>query len=580
MRRRKLGLKPSQNIMTMEEIMEGIERPKEWNIINSINYILRVSEDSELKPELWQICREPLDYLNKQLGLTDIQIVFLSILLEEGEAMSWKAIGQYLNCTRLSLMAYTEEIERLVKKGWIMKHAARGFGGRSQGFKAVYGVMTELRHNRCFQPPKLDNMSLQDFMDTLESHLEKSWNNPDLQFEDDLEWLLDFVEKNPGLEICKALEEIENSYEKVIFLLCLADYAQYDDPDVGVKFNDIDNVMPMEPETGRIRHKLRNGEGPLFRNRLIEHKCEDGIANQNCYCLTLQVRKEMLRGYVPSRSKCRGKKTTDSMLYSYTQIKEKPMFYNSSEETSISRLNDLLKEENYEGVVRRLEERGMRKGFTVILYGGPGTGKTESVLQLARRTGRDIMLVEIAGLRDKWVGQSEKNIKSVFYRYKELCKNCEKAPILFFNEADAIFGSRMEKAQHAVDKMNNSIQNIILQEMEDFEGILIATTNLTGSLDSAFERRFLFKIEFHQPSKDVKAKIWKSMLGDEALAEEDLERIAERYDFSGGQIENIVRKQTIDYILSGEELGYDRLCRYCDEERLNASSHKTVGFNC
>ena len=253
------------------------------------------------------------------------------------------------------------------------------------------------------------------------------------------------------------------------------------------------------------------------------------------------------------------------------------MFYNSTEDSSIIQLSSLLCEEKYKDVVKRLEEKRMRRGFSAIFYGGPGTGKTESVLQIARQTGRDIMRVEIAGLRDKWVGQSEKNIKSVFYRYKELCKNCEKAPILFFNEADAIFGTRMEKAEQSVDKMNNSIQNIILQEMEEFEGILIATTNLTGSLDPAFERRFLYKIEFHQPSKEVKEKIWKSMLGD-ILSDSEFSKLADKYDFSGGQIENIVRRQTIDYILSGDEADYERLCKYCDEEKLNKATHKTVGF--
>lgn len=562
----------------MEETSDMIEKPGEWNIMNALNHVLRISENSELKPELWKICREPLNYLNTTLGLTDMQIVFLAILLEEGETMSWKDVAEYLNCTRLSLMTYTEEIDDLVKKGWLTRNITRGIGGRCNGYKTVKGVITSLRHNKCFEPPKLDNLSLQEFMDILEAHLQESWSDHDLQFEDDVEWLLGFVEKNPQLEICKALNDIENKYDKTMFLLCLADYAQYDDdPEVGVQFSDIDNTMPSDHETGHIRRTLRNGTNILFRHNLIEYKCEDGMADQDCYCLTVRVRERMLHGYVPSRSKCKGKKTTDSMLHSFTQIKEKELYYNPSEDSSVSQLCSLLSEENYNDVIARLEEKGMRKGFVAIFYGAPGTGKTESVLQLARQTGRDIMRVEIAGLRDKWVGQSEKNIKSVFYRYKELCKNCERAPILFFNEADAIFGTRMEKAEHSVDKMNNSIQNIILQEMEEFEGIMIATTNLTGSLDPAFERRFLFKVEFHQPSKEVKEKIWKSMLGN-ALSDTDLSQLAERYDFSGGQIENIVRKQTIDFILNGRATAFETLRKYCDEEKLNKSSHKTVGF--
>ena len=97
--------------------------------------------------------------------------------------------------------------------------------------------------------------------------------------------------------------------------------------------------------------------------------------------------------------------------------------------------------------------------------------------------------------------------------------------------------------------MENSTQNIILQEMDNLDGILIATTNLTCNLDSAFDRRFLFKVQFKNPETDVKAKIWRTML--KRISESDALTLAKRYDFSGGQIENIARKQSIDYVLYG-----------------------------
>ena len=104
------------------------------------------------------------------------------------------------------------------------------------------------------------------------------------------------------------------------------------------------------------------------------------------------------------------------------------------------------------------------------------------------------MRVDVDKIKSCWVGESEKNIKKLFDSYRAKCNNAELAPILLFNEADAVLGIRMEGAQTAVNKMENSIQNIILQEMETLEGIMIATTNLTSNLDKAFERRFLYKI--------------------------------------------------------------------------------------
>ena len=112
--------------------------------------------------------------------------------------------------------------------------------------------------------------------------------------------------------------------------------------------------------------------------------------------------------------------------------------------------------------------------------------------------------------------------------------------------------------------MENSIQNIILQEMEDLEGILIATTNLTANLDKAFERRFLYKIKFEKPSQEAKKQIWKAMMPE--LSEADARYLASKFEFSGAQIENIVRKKTIQSILYGSEPSREELLGYCCEE--------------
>lgn len=242
---------------------------------------------------------------------------------------------------------------------------------------------------------------------------------------------------------------------------------------------------------------------------------------------------------------------------------------NGFEDRSWFRIADKVKEEIFADI------GGLRSGFSCLFYGGPGTGKTETVYQIARQTGRDLLMADVSRLKDKWVGESEKNIKALFRKYQRLVSECDIAPILLFNEADAIFGIRMNGAETAVDKMENSIQNIILQEMEDLKGILIATTNLTGNLDKAFERRFLYKIEFSLPSPSVKGKIWRSMMPE--LSEADASRLAAAYDFSGGQIENILRKKTIECILNDSAPSYETLRRFCDEENI-ASRRMRIGF--
>lgn len=246
------------------------------------------------------------------------------------------------------------------------------------------------------------------------------------------------------------------------------------------------------------------------------------------------------------------------------EIPKKTLYYNPAEKKQIQLMTSMLSPKKYDTVCRRLAANGMRKGLAFLLYGGPGTGKTETVLQLARQTGRNILQVDIAGLRTKWAGQSLKNIKKVFDTYRTLSKWEETTPILFFNEADGIFSKRSADVSQYCNKEENAMQNIILQEMEDFDGILIATTNLATNMDKAFERRFLFKIELKKPELEVRAKIWRSML--KKLSMSDALYLATRYDFSGGQIENVARKRIIDYAVTGHYASLQEIEDYCQSE--------------
>ena len=332
---------------------------------------------------------------------------------------------------------------------------------------------------------------------------------------------------------------------------------------------------------------LYEGEGPLFRRQvralksgdsflikkgLFQLMDDDGRARSDALTLTSYVCEELLQdmGIVNPIKK-------DNFLTSHSEIVAKELFYNQKEERSLSQLRSMLAPEQFDNICKRLDEKGMRKGFACLFYGAPGTGKTETVLQLARQTGRDIMQVNISEINSKWVGESEKNIKALFDRYRRLVKDRERAPILFFNEADALINKRNANAERAVDKMENAMQNIILQEMESLEGIMIATTNLTSNMDSAFERRFIYKIEFEKPSLEAKQSIWRSMLP--SLSEADAKMLAMKYDFSGGQIENIARKQTVEEILTGEELNINRIVEFCNAEHLgNSTVRSRIGF--
>ncbi|MGN0228263.1 MAG: ATP-binding protein [Muribaculaceae bacterium] len=263
----------------------------------------------------------------------------------------------------------------------------------------------------------------------------------------------------------------------------------------------------------------------------------------------------------------------------YTKIRAVNMFYSASNEKEINNLTAMLTEDRYKSVLERLEKADMRRGITIVLNGLPGTGKTETVLQLGRLTGRDIYHVDISAIRGMYVGDNERNIKALFDEYAEALKQSDIHPILLFNEADSLLGARcQDQNMRSADRGENSMQNIILEQLESFEGILIATTNMVTNFDKAFERRFLFKVNIDKPSPDIRAKIWEGMIV--GLDSDTALRLAEKYDFSGGQIENIARKVIISQVLSGNnEINQSELCGMCDNELLQKiNDRKPIGF--
>lgn len=317
---------------------------------------------------------------------------------------------------------------------------------------------------------------------------------------------------------------------------------------------------------------LSNGSHPLIKLGLLQVANCDGTCVKDTYELTPMVIKEML-----SEVEVTYKQIKPKGVIRHSSIVKKEMFYNPKEQQQIDQLANLLQREHLSQVREKLRERGFRSGFTCLFYGAPGTGKTETVLQLARMTKRNIIEVNVDEIKSKWVGESEKNIRDIFVNYRKAVKSSKTVPILFFNEADAIFGKRLEDINRSVDKMENSMQNIILEEMETLDGILIATTNLTCNFDKAFERRFLYKIEFSKPLIEAKSSIWQSMIPE--LNDEDASMLAERYDFSGGQIENVARKNVVNAILMGEELSFDTIIRHCDSELLGGNrTRNRIGF--
>ena len=249
------------------------------------------------------------------------------------------------------------------------------------------------------------------------------------------------------------------------------------------------------------------------------------------------------------------------------QIQQKELFYNEGEFQRIAELCQLLQQDNYTKVIRRMENSGMRKGVCCLLYGPPGTGKTELVYQIARETGRPIMKADFAELRNRYIGDSEKAIRGIFRTYRSLVHDMSLTPILLLNEVDGLLGKRVEVVEGS-DQLNNACQSILLEELESLEGIMVATSNLPKRMDAAYDRRFLFKIEITNPDVKTRSLIWRSMIPE--LSDCEAEGLAMEYGLTGGQIENVVRKITIQRVLHGvDKYSISTLKQFSNDEIMS-----------
>ncbi|MEO0077197.1 MAG: ATP-binding protein [candidate division WOR-3 bacterium] len=216
------------------------------------------------------------------------------------------------------------------------------------------------------------------------------------------------------------------------------------------------------------------------------------------------------------------------------------------------------------------------KGLTMLFYGPPGTGKTATAEAIAQRLNKKIGIANYSQILDKWFGNAEKRIVKVFDEAKRF--NC----VLVFDEADALFGQRLNES-HATDRTYNYMTNVLMQEIEQFDGLVILTTNRELAMDPAFERRILFKIKFDVPKAEERAKIWRTLIPPNAPISDDVDfnELGRRFRLTGGEIKNIIIKVVFECCFSGlEKITMDMLVRFANKElaSIKRESSKAIGF--
>jgi len=227
-----------------------------------------------------------------------------------------------------------------------------------------------------------------------------------------------------------------------------------------------------------------------------------------------------------------------------------------------------------------LEQWGVGKklassaGVTILFSGEPGTGKTMAAEVIAAALGLDLYKIDLSGVVSKYIGETEKNLEKIFGEAQS------SNAILFFDEADAIFGKRSE-VKDAHDRYANIEISYLLQRMEVYDGVTILATNLRANLDDAFTRRIQFAVDFPFPEEADRRRIWRALFPPAVPRDEDLdfELLARRFKLAGGSIRNIIvsaaflaandgERVTMSHLFHGARREFQKMGRLINEDDL------------
>ena len=546
------------------------EKKIRWNISKAMSSVYQSLNGSKLKIKKTKIYSAAMENLKALYNISQIQVWILCLVceryFEREDSSSLQNISGKLGVPVMSIIRWKKEIEFLVEHGFL-EHC-----GRNDAVQPLNDFSESIYNNTEYIPQakkEVDDIEFISYMaDRYESRRGEDMSARSIQRE-----LRLYEKAHSHLEVVKRVsDELENPNYRFFV------YDVANDVLKGVVSNLNATISDLYDggERYSVATKMMEENHELFQKGLIEF-AKKGNLSEATITLSDKGRKLVLgeKAFLFEDS------INDKNLIKTDSIKEKKLFYSPENQKEIDRLKAALQEEKLKGIQQRLKDDGLPVGVAVLLYGAPGTGKTESVMQIAKETGRSIVHVDISEAKSAWFGESEKRIKKIFTSYRNACEIAERKgelmPILLFNEADALISKRKSDTSGNCAQTENAIQNIILEELESLKGIFIATTNLASNMDSAFERRFLFKIKFENPSTEAKTSIWMNKLS--WLDKESATEFATEYDFSGGQIDNIVRKIAMNEVITGERPAITDIHDMCKCEKIdNPDGSRRMGF--
>ena len=554
--------------------MKHKSETREVNLINIVETISKNSAKSQLKSEKLEGIREEISILSEFLNITPIQTVLFSSIVEMSlvNRTNIEALARHFKLSPLKAISFLDEIDVLVNSGLIRKCSrSRNVVNTYNDilFKVPDQVLEAIQKKESVQFSEKKKYDLPKFLEKVS------------QMADEVEYKLiatrqliaqteTLIDSHRELNYVSYVDDrIANSMHKcIVFVLSYLHLIGQSEVELSEFSEDI--FDDISDQFSFNQHMIR-GNHELIKKELVtlRHAEFGGVR-------ILSISDSCISHLFEENQNLKLQDINSKLLIHPDSLKERRLYFGKGKQQDIDNLVKTLTGRRFTQIRKQLEQKKLNSGISILLYGASGTGKTELVYQMAKKTGREIMMVDLSETKSMWFGESEKRVKKIFEDYRLVMQSSKKCPILFFNEADGLFSKRLSISSHSRSSQNvlNTMQNILLQALESFDGILLATTNLTENLDKAFDRRFLFKIRFTRPDADCRYNIWKNRLPE--LPVKQLRELSEKFELTGAQIENMVKQALLTRMVSTVDL-YDSLEKNCRQELRYGTINK-VGY--
>lgn len=550
------------------------------------------------EPKLFEI----KELLNLDLNLTEIMVFcwLVQFSIEDINSNTLTEVAKHLGSKKAQILDVLPIFERLQSLKLIQKNAYRNDEQPRLSEISYYvsaPMITALNSNEIYseQVKLVKAHSSADFIRKAQKYFtDRDYCNIDqFQLEKNL---IDLFKSNRQLQIVSSIEklyanegftlddttdfkecnEVSNKYLATpIFQYAVAIKLIMNSTEGNFKFTTVDILSYVSGENYSLTYDddyLNSDSHPLHQFSLINRL---GSGGEKSEMSIYNFDNRLLNYFLADEAKGLLKLTNDSLFILPEDIKKKELYFNEELNQQLIQISKIVSREKFDKISENLKNKfKSNPGVCILLEGPPGTGKTEFVKKICSETGRALYQVDISSQKGSYLGESERLIKQLFNNYKAFCKFSEVKPIMFFNEADALFSKRLQVKQ-SVDQTLNAMQNIILEELENFDGILFATSNLPETfLDKAMSRRILFKVKFENPNAEIRYKIWKNIMNE--LDDNNCIFFANKYELSPAQIESVAKKIMFKSVLD-EEINNQVIMEFCESELGNKQS-QSLGF--